>query len=98
MSPSIAAVVMAGGLGTRMKSSVPKHLHPLLGRRVVDWVLDAAREAGAILSMEPDQPLPYGRIIRGDDGGVEAIVEERDATPEQRSIRELNTSIYVFDS
>ena len=37
---------MAGGLGTRMKSATPKHLHPLLGRRMVDWVVNAAREAG----------------------------------------------------
>src|SRR3954451_6679605 len=43
----IAAVVMAAGLGTRMHSATPKHLHPLLGRRVVDWVLAAAQEAGA---------------------------------------------------
>ena len=43
----IAAVVMAGGLGTRMRSAVPKHLHPILGRRIVDWVIAAAREAGA---------------------------------------------------
>ncbi|HEY3182533.1 MAG TPA: bifunctional UDP-N-acetylglucosamine diphosphorylase/glucosamine-1-phosphate N-acetyltransferase GlmU [Gaiellaceae bacterium] len=43
----IAAVVMAGGLGTRMKSAVPKHFHPLLGRRMVDWVLEAGRAAGA---------------------------------------------------
>ena len=34
---------MAAGLGTRMKSAVPKHLHPLLGRRMVDWALDAVR-------------------------------------------------------
>jgi bifunctional UDP-N-acetylglucosamine pyrophosphorylase/glucosamine-1-phosphate N-acetyltransferase len=39
----LAAVVMAAGQGTRMRSRVPKHLHPLLGRRVVDWVIDAAR-------------------------------------------------------
>jgi bifunctional UDP-N-acetylglucosamine pyrophosphorylase/glucosamine-1-phosphate N-acetyltransferase len=38
---------MAGGLGTRMKSAVPKHLHPLLGRRLVDWVVHAAEAAGA---------------------------------------------------
>jgi bifunctional UDP-N-acetylglucosamine pyrophosphorylase/glucosamine-1-phosphate N-acetyltransferase len=38
---------MAGGLGTRMKSAVPKHFHPLLGRRMVDWVLEAGRAAGA---------------------------------------------------
>jgi len=44
---NLAAVVMAGGLGTRMRSSVPKHLHQLLGRRVIDWVIEAARETGA---------------------------------------------------
>ncbi len=38
----IAAAVMAAGLGTRMRSAVPKHLHPVLGRRMVDWVLAAA--------------------------------------------------------
>ena len=37
---------MAGGLGTRMRSSLPKHLHQLLGRRMVDWVLEAARPLG----------------------------------------------------
>ena len=47
MSETVAAVVMAAGLGTRMRSATPKHLHPLLGRRVVDWVIDAARGAGA---------------------------------------------------
>ncbi|HVS85468.1 MAG TPA: NTP transferase domain-containing protein, partial [Gaiellaceae bacterium] len=46
MADHLAAVVMAGGLGTRMKSATPKHLHPLLGRRLVDWVIAAAREAG----------------------------------------------------
>jgi bifunctional UDP-N-acetylglucosamine pyrophosphorylase / glucosamine-1-phosphate N-acetyltransferase len=38
---------MAGGLGTRMHSAAPKHLHPLLGRRMVDWVIAAASGAGA---------------------------------------------------
>ncbi len=37
---------MAGGIGTRMKSATPKHLHPLLGRRMVDWVVESARAAG----------------------------------------------------
>jgi len=46
----LAAVVLAGGLGTRMKSSRPKHLHALLGRRLVDWVLEAAR---------PLEPAPF---------------------------------------
>ena len=47
MTDSVAALVMAAGLGTRMKSATPKHLHPLLGRRMVDWVIDAARGARA---------------------------------------------------
>src|SRR5919198_1632799 len=46
MADKLAAVVMAGGLGTRMRSATPKHLHPLLGRRMADWVVQAARDAG----------------------------------------------------
>jgi bifunctional UDP-N-acetylglucosamine pyrophosphorylase/glucosamine-1-phosphate N-acetyltransferase len=44
---SLAAVVMAAGQGTRMRSAVPKHLHPLLGRRMVDWVIEVARSLEA---------------------------------------------------
>ena len=47
MASELAAVVMAAGLGTRMKSATPKHLHPLLGRRLVDWVVEAVRGLGA---------------------------------------------------
>src|ERR671932_540716 len=171
---------MAAGLGTRMRSKRAKHLHPLLGRRVVDWVFDAvaplgaaplvvvasaeteaelraelpqgatlafqtdprgtgdavaaAREALAgfdgdilvldgaaplvttellrafvddhraaaaavsVLSIEPDEPFPYGRVLRGEDGSLRGIVEEPDATDEERAVRELNSSIYVFAS
>ena len=178
MTSSLAAVVMAAGLGTRMRSERPKHLHPLLGRRLLDWsiapvlplrpdplvvvtspatraeidgtlpagttlavqqeprgtgdavaaahpalegfegdvfVLDGAAPllttellaalleehrrsdaAVTVLSIEPDEPLPYGRILRDENGALKAIVEDRDATPEERAIRELNTSIYVF--
>jgi bifunctional UDP-N-acetylglucosamine pyrophosphorylase / glucosamine-1-phosphate N-acetyltransferase len=44
---TVAAVVMAGGLGTRMRSALPKHFHPILGRRMVDWVIETGREVGA---------------------------------------------------
>ena len=57
MANDLAAVVMAGGLGTRMKSATPKHLHTLLGRRMVDWVVRTAREAGVeriIVVASPD--------------------------------------------
>src|SRR3954467_11960230 len=46
MSKELSAVILAAGLGTRMRSSTPKHLHPLLGRRLVDWVVEAVRELG----------------------------------------------------
>jgi bifunctional UDP-N-acetylglucosamine pyrophosphorylase / glucosamine-1-phosphate N-acetyltransferase len=42
----LAAIVLAAGLGTRMHSETPKHLHPLLGRRLADWVVEAVRGLG----------------------------------------------------
>jgi bifunctional UDP-N-acetylglucosamine pyrophosphorylase / glucosamine-1-phosphate N-acetyltransferase len=53
----LAAVIMAAGLGTRMKSATPKHLHPLLGRRLVDWVVEAVKPLGPdplVLVVAPD--------------------------------------------
>jgi len=160
-----------------MRSEKPKHLHQLLGKRLVDWVIDAVRPldpgklvvvtspettdalaqesaivavqqeprgtgdaiaaarealagfegdvlvlsgdaplvtpellqglvdahrksaaAATVLTFEPGRPLPYGRIVRDADGNVRAIVEEGDATEEERAIRELNSSTYVFDA
>ena len=56
---------MAGGLGTRMRSAVPKHLHPILGRRMVDWVLEAALPLGAeplVVVASPDSRGAFGDI------------------------------------
>jgi bifunctional UDP-N-acetylglucosamine pyrophosphorylase/glucosamine-1-phosphate N-acetyltransferase len=50
-----------------------------------------------ILSAESSDPKGYGRIVR-ENGSFSAIVEERDCTPEQRKITEINSCIYVFDS
>ncbi len=44
-----------------------------------------------------DDPHGYGRIVRGKDGAVEAIVEEKDCNPHQRAIKEVNPSVYCFD-
>ena len=131
--PDLAAVIMAAGLGTRMKSATPKHLHPLLGRRLVDWVVAAVQPTGAdplvlvvapdavhafegmnvqqlvddhrrsgatatVLSFEPPDPRAYGRIVRDDDGRLQQIVENADATDAQRAIGEVNSSIYVFEA
>jgi bifunctional UDP-N-acetylglucosamine pyrophosphorylase/glucosamine-1-phosphate N-acetyltransferase len=46
-SSNPAAVILAAGLGTRMRSAIPKHFHLLLGRRMVDWVVEAARAVDA---------------------------------------------------
>src|SRR5205814_2949465 len=64
-----------------------------------DLVAEHDREGAdvTILSFE-SEGLPYGRIIRGDDGSVQAIVEDRDATDEEKEIGELNSSIYVFEA
>src|SRR5689334_19435351 len=54
---SLGAVVLAAGLGTRMRSETPKHLHPLLGRRLADWVVEAVRELGPeplVVVVSPD--------------------------------------------
>jgi len=169
-----AAVVMAAGLGTRMKSATPKHLHPLLGRRLVDWVVEAvrgvdpdplvvvvapdavdafagenvavqqqplgtgdslraararigdaqqllvvsgdhprlssdllrqlvdehrdSRATATVLSFEPLDPRAYGRIVRDGNGRLQQIVEHADADDSQREIREVNSSIYVFEA
>lgn len=44
-----------------------------------------------------DQNLPYGRILRDENGGFLRVVEDKDCTPEQKAIRELNAGVYAFD-
>ncbi|WP_040593930.1 bifunctional UDP-N-acetylglucosamine diphosphorylase/glucosamine-1-phosphate N-acetyltransferase GlmU [Schlesneria paludicola] len=175
------AVVLAAGKSTRMKSALPKVLHQVCGRPMVEYVLDAARSAsvtrivaivghradlvqaelskysdvefalqveqkgtghalmmcrdqlrshqGAVLVLAGDTPLlkrdslfrllatledqratcvigtartannfGLGRIIRDADGRFEKIVEEKDATAEEKRVQEINTGCYAFDS
>jgi bifunctional UDP-N-acetylglucosamine pyrophosphorylase/glucosamine-1-phosphate N-acetyltransferase len=172
---ALAAVVLAAGLGTRMRSETPKHLHPLLGRRLVDWVIEATRAlepdplvvvtspgkedafegvtvavqqeprgtgdaaaaarqalegfdgdllvvsgdaaairpeslrallethrsesaAATVLAFERVDPGAYGRIVRDAGGGLQAIVEAKDASKDELALTEINASIYVFDA
>jgi bifunctional UDP-N-acetylglucosamine pyrophosphorylase / glucosamine-1-phosphate N-acetyltransferase len=72
---------------------------PLLRTETLAALLDAHRRgeaAATILSAELDDPTDYGRVIRDSEGRVQAIVEEKAATPEQRAIREVNSGIYCF--
>ena len=59
---------------------------------------EAAQRAVSILSGRVPDPFGYGRILRNDEGDVEAIVEEKDATPEQREIAEISSGIFAFDA
>src|SRR3954451_5712729 len=59
---------------------------------------EAAQRAVSILSGVVADPFGYGRVVRNDDGEVEGIVEEKDATEEQRAIREINSGILAFDA
>ena len=176
---SLACVVMAGGQGTRMRSQTPKLLHPLCGRPLLAWMLDAVAglqpdrivvvvpperpeldrllPSGAVLAVQPqargtgdavacalpalhgwdgdvlvvngDHPLAetaaldelvsahreqraaatvltiertgsiggdFGRVVRSAGGGVERIVEVRDASRDERELTEVNSGYYVF--
>jgi bifunctional UDP-N-acetylglucosamine pyrophosphorylase / glucosamine-1-phosphate N-acetyltransferase len=72
---------------------------PLLRTETLAALLDAHRHgeaAATILTAELNDPTDYGRVLRDSEGRVQAIVEEKSATPEQRAIREVNSSIYCF--
>ncbi len=171
--------MLAAGLGTRMKSSVPKVLHPICGRPMVDYVLDAAitatgsrplvvyssataavrdsvaeradaalqdvprgtgdalraalgtlddgveeilvvsgdvplvsaevlsgllearamdHAAISLVAVDAIDPTGLGRVIRNDGGTVERIVEDRDATDDERQTTEINAGLYAIDA
>jgi bifunctional UDP-N-acetylglucosamine pyrophosphorylase / glucosamine-1-phosphate N-acetyltransferase len=72
---------------------------PLLRAATLAGLLDTHRRgeaAATILTAELGDPNGYGRVVRDAEGRVKAIVEEGAATPEQRAIREVNSSIYCF--
>ncbi|MQW74752.1 bifunctional UDP-N-acetylglucosamine diphosphorylase/glucosamine-1-phosphate N-acetyltransferase GlmU [Nocardioides sp. dk4132] len=59
---------------------------------------EAAQRAVSILSAVVPAPFGYGRVVRDEEGEVVAIVEEKDATPQQREIAEINSGILAFDA
>ncbi len=69
--------------------------HPLIPATVLQQMLKQPLPALAVLTMVLDDPKGYGRIERDRTGRVSGIVEERDATPAQRAIHEVNTGIIL---
>lgn len=173
------SVILAAGMGTRMKSKMPKVLHKVCGKSLSKWVIDASKAAGAdkvcavvghkaetvkevlgdvcefalqaeqkgtghavmqaidviknskgeVVILNGDTPLitaetinkaieyhknngnqatvitailddatGYGRIVRDNDGSVLKIVEQKDASEEEKKINEVNSGMYVFDA
>ncbi|NMA51840.1 MAG: bifunctional UDP-N-acetylglucosamine diphosphorylase/glucosamine-1-phosphate N-acetyltransferase GlmU [Peptococcaceae bacterium] len=175
----LAAVILAAGKGTRMKSKAPKVLHKICGSSMLSYVLDAVEAAGVelsivvaghgaelvtrevagrgqvvlqeqqlgtahallqarsllqgfvgqvlvlcgdtpliesatlvrlveshrssgaaatVLTAELAEPAGYGRVIRDQQGQVLRIVEEKDASPQEKNVHEINTGIYCFEA
>lgn len=178
MEKEITAVILAAGMGTRMKSEIPKVLHKVNGVPMIEQVIRVVKEAGctscvtitgykgdmvreavgdqtafaeqkeqlgtghalmqaapalegkdgyvlvicgdtpllrsgtirrlieaceenhaaaAVLTAVMDDPFGYGRVIRDSEGHMTCIVEQKDGTPEQLAVREINTGTYCFD-
>jgi bifunctional UDP-N-acetylglucosamine pyrophosphorylase / glucosamine-1-phosphate N-acetyltransferase len=90
-----------GKLGETKDVLVVSGDHPRVTPDLLGHLVDQHRSSGAtatVLSFEPDDPRAYGRVVRGNDGRLQAIVEDADADEEQREIREVNSSIYVFSA
>ncbi len=72
---------------------------PLLRSETLRRLVAALEGSGmAIVTCDFSNPSGLGRIKRGADGELEAIVEEKDATPEERALQEVNPGVYLFDS
>jgi bifunctional UDP-N-acetylglucosamine pyrophosphorylase / glucosamine-1-phosphate N-acetyltransferase len=71
---------------------------PLTQAATLKRLLEAGREGLAVLTAELEDPAAYGRIVRDASGRVKRIVETRDASPEERAIREINAGFYALSA
>ncbi len=74
--------------------------HPLLRGETLQALVrthESEGNAATVLTTEMPDATGYGRMVRAADGGVEAIVEHKDATEAQRAISEINVGMYAFD-
>ena len=66
---------------------------PLIEKTTLEQCIAAASDGIGIVTVEMSDPKGLGRILRGADGRISAIIEEQDATEQQRTIKEVNTGI-----
>jgi len=72
---------------------------PLMKRETYESLCKTHEEEGnvcTLLSGISQEALPYGRVIRGENGAFARIVEDKDCTPEEKAVRELNAGVYLF--
>ena len=73
---------------------------PILRSETIEKLLNKSienKECATLLSAKYENPTGYGRIVRDEGGNVKGIVEEKDATEEEKQIQEINAGIYCFD-
>jgi len=74
---------------------------PLVTVETVNAMIELHQASGAaatVLTAEFANPTGYGRVIRGSEGAVERIVEQKDCSPAEAAVREINTGTYCFDN
>ncbi|OMF25257.1 UDP-N-acetylglucosamine diphosphorylase/glucosamine-1-phosphate N-acetyltransferase [Paenibacillus sp. FSL H8-0548] len=74
---------------------------PLVQASTIRAMLELHVSSGAaatVLTAAFDDPTGYGRVIRGEDGAVQRIVEQKDCSPEEAAAKEINTGTYCFDN
>jgi len=100
-----AAAVGLSGLSAEISSQTSAVLvmpgdTPLLTSHTINRLIAEharTKNAATVLTAVLDDPTGYGRIVRDAGGNVVGIVEHRDASPDELSIREINTGIYLFN-
>src|SRR5205085_265256 len=97
---SSLTVVLAAGEGTRMRSSLPKVLHPVAGLPLLAHVLDATPKGNgaalAVLGFHAADPTGYGRLLVEGDR-LMAIREHADASPAERKITLCNAGVMAIE-
>lgn len=74
---------------------------PLVTAETLEGMMKLHEQNGAaatVLTAVMEQPAGYGRVIRDEDGGVEHIVEQKDCSPQEDAVKEINTGTYCFDN
>ncbi|MBR3539354.1 MAG: NTP transferase domain-containing protein [Eubacterium sp.] len=88
-------------LGTEGSTMVLCGDTPLISARTLRQLADAHEKAGngvTVLSAILEDPKGYGRIIRDAEGHFLKITEDKDCTPEEKEVREINSGMYLFDT